>query len=181
MRVMFVSDIHGSYLYASKAIAAFKLEKADKLVILGDILYHGPRNDLPEGYEPKKVISLLNGYKKDIIAVRGNCDAEVDQMVLDFPIRSDFATMDLDNHLFFLTHGHLFDEDNLPGLNDDDIFVYGHIHKPVAKKKNGIYIINPSSISLPKEGTNSYGIYESDVFMIKDFNGNVIKEISFSK
>lgn len=123
MKLMFISDIHGSSLYAQKAIDTYKQEKADKLIILGDILYHGPRNDLPEEYAPKKVISLLNAYKKDIIAVRGNCDAEVDQMVLDFPIRSDFATVDVDGHHFFLTHGHLFDEDNLPGLNDGDIFV----------------------------------------------------------
>ncbi|MFR2987389.1 MAG: phosphodiesterase, partial [Faecalibacillus sp.] len=110
-----------------------------------------------------------------------NCDAEVDQMVLDFPIRSDFATVDVDGHHFFLTHGHLFDEDNLPGLNDGDIFVYGHIHKPVAKEINGIYIINPSSISLPKEGKNSYGIYEKDTFMIKDFDQTVVKKIDFRK
>ena len=96
MKLMFISDIHGSSLYAQKAIDTYKQEKADKLIILGDILYHGPRNDLPEEYAPKKVISLLNAYKKDIIAVRGNCDAEVDQMVLDFPIRSDFATVDVD-------------------------------------------------------------------------------------
>ena len=102
MKLMFISDIHGSSLYAQKAIDTYKQEKADKLIILGDILYHGPRNDLPEEYAPKKVISLLNAYKKDIIAVRGNCDAEVDQMVLDFPIRSDFATVDVDGHHFFL-------------------------------------------------------------------------------
>ena len=181
MKLMFISDIHGSSLYAQKAIDTYKQEKADKLIILGDILYHGPRNDLPEEYAPKKVISLLNAYKKDIIAVRGNCDAEVDQMVLDFPIRSDFATVDVDGHHFFLTHGHLFDEDNLPGLNDGDIFVYGHFHKPVAKEINGIYIINPSSISLPKEGKNSYGIYEKDTFMIKDFDQTVVKKIDFRK
>ena len=99
---------------------------------------------------------------------------------MDFPIRSDFATVDVDGHHFFLTHGHLFDEDNLPGLNDGDIFVYGHIHKPVAKEINGIYI-NPSSISLPKEGKNSYGIYEKDTFMIKDFDQTVVKKIDFRK
>ena len=179
MKIMFISDIHGSYIYAKKALEMYELEKADKLVILGDILYHGPRNDLPDGYAPKKVIKLLNDYKNKIIAVRGNCDAEVDQMVLEFPIRADYATIDVDNHHFFLTHGHLFDENNLPNLNSGDIFVYGHIHKQVAKDQNGIYIINPSSISLPKEGNNSYGIYESNEFLIKEFSGQVVKAIKF--
>lgn len=181
MKLMFISDIHGSYLYAKKAIETYQKEKADKLIILGDILYHGPRNDLPEGYGPKQVIPLLNEYKKEIIAVRGNCDAEVDQMVLDFPIRGDYATIDVDGHHFFLTHGHLFDEDNLPSLNEGDIFAYGHIHKPVAKIMNGIYIINPSSISLPKEGNNSYGIYENDVFVIKEFDQTIVKKIDLEK
>ena len=179
MKLMFISDIHGSSVYTKKALEIFELEKADKLVILGDILYHGPRNDLPEGYNPKEVIKLLNGYKSKIIAVRGNCDAEVDQMVLDFPMRADYAMIDVDNHHFFLTHGHLFDENNLPNLNEGDIFVYGHIHKQVAKNDNGIYIINPSSISLPKEGNNSYGIYNNNEFVIKEFNGKEVKSIIF--
>ena len=149
MKVMFISDIHGSYYWANKAIEKYHEEKADKLVILGDILYHGPRNDLPKNYNCKKVIALLNPLKKDIIAVRGNCDSEVDQMVLDFPMRSDYALMDVD----------------------------GHFHKPLAKKENGIYILNPSSISLPKEGTNSYGIYENDCFTIKTFDDEIVKQI----
>lgn len=177
MKIMFISDIHGSFKYIKKALDIFELEKAEKLVILGDILYHGPRNDLPDDYDPKKVISLLNGFKHKIIAVRGNCDAEVDQMVLEFPMRADYATIDIDNHHFFLTHGHLFDENNLPNLNKGDVFVYGHIHKQIAKEKDGIYIINPSSISLPKEGNNSYGIYEKDNFYIKELNGNIVNLI----
>ena len=177
MKLMFISDIHGSYKYAKKALEIYEEEKAEKLVILGDILYHGPRNDLPDGYDPKKVIKLLNSYKNKIIAVRGNCDAEVDQMVLEFPIRADYATIDIDNHHFFLTHGHLFDENNLPNLNRGDIFVYGHIHRQVAKNENGIYIINPSSISLPKEGNNSYGIYNDNEFLIKEFDGRIVKSI----
>ena len=144
MKVMFISDIHGSYYWANKAIEKYHEEKADKLIILGDILYHGPRNDLPKDYNCKKVIALLNPLKKDIIAVRGNCDSEVDQMVL---------------------------------LNENDILIYGHFHKPLAKKENGIYILNPSSISLPKEGTNSYGIYENDCFTIKTFDNEIVKQI----
>lgn len=177
MKLMFISDIHGSSYWAEKAIDKFNEEKADKLVILGDILYHGPRNDLPKEYNCKKVIALLNPLKNKIIAVRGNCDSEVDQMVLDFMMTSDFATIDVDGHHFFLTHGHLFNEEKLPLLNDKDIFVYGHIHKPVAKEENGIYILNPSSISLPKEGVNSYGIYENHEFVIKDFDNQVVKKI----
>ncbi len=177
MKIMFISDIHGSYKYLKKALDIFELEQAKKLVILGDILYHGPRNDLPDGYEPKKVIKLLNDVRNKIIAVRGNCDAEVDQMVLEFPIRADYAAIDIDNHHFFLTHGHLFDENNLPNLNKGDVFVYGHIHKQVVKEKEGIYIINPSSISLPKEGKNSYGIYENNIFYIKELNGDIVDSI----
>lgn len=177
MKLMFISDIHGSYYWAKRAIDKYYEEKADKLIILGDILYHGPRNDLPKEYNCKKVIGLLNPLKKDIIAVRGNCDSEVDQMVLDFMMTSDYATIDVDGHHFFLTHGHLFHEDKLPLLNESDIFVYGHIHKPVAKKMDGNYIINPSSISLPKEGINSYGIYEQHQFFIKDFEDHIVKSI----
>ena len=177
MKVMFISDIHGSYYWANKAIEKYHEEKADKLIILGDILYHGPRNDLPKDYNCKKVIALLNPLKKDIIAVRGNCDSEVDQMVLDFPMRSDYALMDVDQHHFFMTHGHLFNEDQLPLLNENDVLIYGHFHKPLAKKENGIYILNPSSISLTKEGTNSYGIYENDCFTIKTFDNEIVKQI----
>lgn len=177
MKLMFISDIHGSYKWAKEAINKYHEEKADKLIILGDILYHGPRNDLPEEYSPKEVIKLFNPLKKEIIAVRGNCDAEVDQMVLDFMIRSDYATIDVDNHHFFLTHGHIYNEEVIPLLNNNDILVYGHYHVPIAKKVNNIYILNPSSISLPKAGNNSYGIYENNVFSIKEFNGSVVESI----
>lgn len=177
MKVIFISDIHGSYTYLKKVIDVFEKEKADKLIILGDILYHGPRNPLPEGYDCKKVAELLNQYSNKIIAVRGNCDAEVDQMMLDFDIRQDYQTVDIDGHHFFLTHGHIYGPDKLPVLNTGDIFVYGHFHKPVAQRYEDIYMLNPSSIALPKEGTNSYGIYEKDVFTIKDFNNAQIKTI----
>ena len=133
MKVMFISDLHGSYYWANKAIEKYHEEKADKLIILGDILYHGPRNDLPKDYNCKKVIALLNPLKKDIIAVRGNCDSEVDQMVLDFPMRSDYALMDVDQHHFFMTHGHLFNEDKLPWLQLSDLKGIG---KGVARQYN---------------------------------------------
>lgn len=180
MKIMFISDIHGSYLYAKKAIEIFEREKMDTLVVLGDVLYHGPRNPLPEGYDCKKVAELLNSYQDKIIAVRGNCDAEVDQMVLDFNVRKDYEIFDVDGHHFFISHGHIYNEEKLPQLQDGDIFAYGHIHKPVAKKQNHIFIINPSSISLPKEGENSYGVYEKDTFTIYTFNKQIVKTINFA-
>lgn len=161
MKLMIVSDIHGSYDDFKRVMDIYEEEQVDKLILLGDLLYHGPRNPLPEGYQPKKVIQLLNQYKDKIIAVRGNCDAEVDQMVLEFPMRSDYIEMYIDQHRFFLTHGHLYDEIHLPMLQQGDVFMYGHFHKPVLKKENGIIFFNPSSISLPKAGEKSFGIYEN--------------------
>lgn len=181
MKILFISDIHGSSYYLDKVLELLPELKVDKIVILGDILYHGPRNPLPKGYDCQKVLKALNLLKDKIIAVRGNCDSEVDQMVLDFPIQKDYETLDVDNHHFFITHGHLFNEENLPPLlNQGDILIYGHFHKPIAKKVGGIYILNPSSISLPKEGTNSFGIYENHEFKIYDLNLNILKTIKLT-
>lgn len=166
MKCMIISDIHGSYDDLKRVLDIYEEEKMDKLIILGDILYHGPRNDLPESYAPKKVIPLLNAYKKDIIAVRGNCDAEVDQMVLEFPMRGDYHELFIDGHRIFITHGHLYNEDEMPLLNKGDILMYGHFHKPIAKEKDGVIIFNPSSISLPKVGVKSYGVYENNKLKI---------------
>ena len=177
MKLMIISDIHGSYNDLCHVINIFEEEKCDKLVMLGDILYHGPRNDLPEGYNPKACIALLNTYTDKILSVRGNCDAEVDQMVLNFPMRADYLEMYLDNHKFFFTHGHIYDEDHLPLLKQGDIFVYGHYHKPVAYEKEGIYRFNPNSISLPKEGVKSYGIYENNNLTIYSFEKDEIMGI----
>lgn len=177
MKLMIISDIHGSYNDLCRVIEIYNEEQCDKLVILGDILYHGPRNDLPEGYNPKACIQLLNEYKDKIMAVRGNCDAEVDQMVLNFPIRADYAQMYIDNHLFFFTHGHIYDEEHMPLLNEGNIFVYGHYHKPVAYQKDGIYRLNPNSISLPKENVKSYGIYNENRFTIYSLDKKEIKYI----
>lgn len=178
MKMMIISDIHGSYNDLKEVLDIFQEEHVDQLLILGDILYHGPRNDLPEGYNPKKVIPLLNQYKDKIIAVRGNCDAEVDQMVLEFPMRADYTQLYIDGHRFFVTHGHLWNEENLPLLNPGDIFMYGHFHKPVNLCHNGIYMFNPSSISLPKAGVKSFGMYENNelkIFSLKKELINVIK------
>ena len=177
MKYMFASDIHGSQYYCKKMLDAYKQEKADRLVLLGDLLYHGPRNDLPKDYAPKQVIAMLNEVKEELYVVRGNCDAEVDQMVLDFPMRADYTQLYIDGHRFFVTHGHLYNEDEMPLLNQGDIFMYGHFHKPVAKLIDGIVIFNPSSISLPKAGVKSYGVYENDELKIFSLEKELIESI----
>lgn len=178
MKLFFISDIHGSEYYLSQAIEEFEKEGADYLIILGDILYHGARNDLPKAYNPKGIIKILNNYKDKIIAVRGNCDSEVDQMVLDFPIMSDSSDILYEGRRLFLSHGHIYNEDNMPSLRQGSAFIYGHTHILRAEKKNGIYFLNPGSISLPKENNpHSYGLLEGDLFEIRDFQGNLIKKI----
>ena len=178
MKMLFASDIHGSAYYAEKVIEKFESGGAEKLILLGDILYHGPRNDLPEGHAPKEVFALLNGYADRIIAVRGNCDAEIDQMVLDFPITADYCSMMLDGREFFLTHGHIYSPENMPKLQRGSAFVFGHIHLPVAEMIDGIAVLNPGSAALPKEGNpNSYAVFEDGVFEIKTFDDEVIKSL----
>lgn len=178
MKLLFVSDIHGSLYYAKKAIEIFESEKADYLIHLGDQLYHGPRNPLPKDYDPKKVSKLLNKYKNKIIAVRGNCDSEVDQMVIDYPIMSDYTTILYNNKRIFATHGHIYDKWNLPELSKGDVFIYGHTHIPIAIEQEGIYILNPGSIALPKEDNpNSYGFLEDDMFEIRDLDGKTFQKI----
>lgn len=181
MKIFFMSDIHGSLYYTKKALESFKKENADYIAILGDELYHGARNPLPEEYNTKEVTKLLNEYSDRIIAIRGNCDSEIDELVLDFPMMSTYSVILYGDRRLFLTHGHIYNEDNLPKLRKGDAFIYGHTHVPKAEKKDGIYIINPGSITFPKENNpNSYGILEENIFKIKDLNGSVIKEIELS-
>lgn len=178
MKLVFISDIHGSIYYLRKAIDRFNLEKGDYLIILGDILYHGARNDLPKEYNPKEVIKELNKYKDKIIAVRGNCDSEVDEMVLEFPIMATYSNILLENKRLFLTHGHIYNEKKLIELKEKSAFIYGHTHIPRAEFKNGIYFLNPGSITLPKENNpNTYGILENNKFIIKTLEGKLFKEI----
>ncbi|MDE6952390.1 MAG: phosphodiesterase [Erysipelotrichales bacterium] len=177
MKWMIISDIHGSYDDLKRVMDIYEEEEMDKLLILGDILYHGPRNDLPKGYAPKKVIPLLNRYKDQIIAVRGNCDAEVDQMVLEFPMRADYHELYVDGHRIFMTHGHLYNEDQMPLLLKGDILMYGHFHKPMIYEKDGVIIFNPSSISLPKEGEKSYGVYENNELKVFSLEKTLIKSL----
>lgn len=179
MKIFVMSDIHGSFFYLKKALEAFEKEGAEYILILGDILYHGPRNPLPEEYNPKEVAILLNQYRDKIIAVRGNCDSEVDQMVLEFPIMSDYSTIFWEGKRIFATHGHVFNRDNMPSLGEGDIFISGHTHIPVKEEKLGVYILNPGSISLPKENTpHSYGVFEKGTFKVKELDGGIYKEIN---
>lgn len=179
MKILVVSDIHGSLFYTKKAIEKFNEEKADQILLLGDVLYHGPRNPLTEDYNPAEVADLLNEYKHKIIAVRGNCDSEVDQMVLNFPMMGDYHILMMDGYKIFATHGHLFNRNQMPELNKGDGFIHGHFHLPMAEDLNGVNYMNPGSISLPKENNpNSYGIIEDNVFTIKDLNNNIIKKMT---
>ena len=179
MKLMIASDIHGSAFYCEQMIEAYKREGADKLLLLGDILYHGPRNDLPEGYAPKEVIAMLNPMKKELLCVRGNCDTEVDQMVLEFPVLADYGILIEGGHTFYMSHGHIYNEQNLPPLMDGDIFLYGHTHVLRAEKKGAHTFLNPGSVSLPKEGNiPTYAILEDGVFTIKGFDGTVVKQLT---
>lgn len=177
MKLFFLSDIHGSYKYAKQGVDAFLKEGADYLIVLGDILYHGPRNPLPEEYNPKEVINLLNDIKEKIISVRGNCDSEVDSMVLDFPMMADYSFILHNNRRIFITHGHLYNEDNLPSLSPKDILIHGHTHIPMTKQVENIFVFNPGSVALPKENhPNTYGIIEEDKFFIKTLDGKIYME-----
>ena len=172
MKWLIASDIHGSMHFCEQLIEAFKREKADRLLILGDILYHGPRNDLPKGYEPKKVISALNEMKTSIICVRGNCDTEVDQMVLDFPILADYGVFVWGERTVYATHGHKYGPDNCGFLKKGDCLLYGHTHIPECREKDGILIMNPGSVSIPKNNSrHSYMIYENGVAVWKSLDG----------
>lgn len=177
MKLMFASDIHGSALWCEKMLAAYEREQPRKLCLLGDILYHGPRNDLPEGHAPKEVIKLLNPLKNELLCVRGNCDTEVDQMVLEFPVLQESATIFIDGHEFFLSHGHRFNPQALPPLCEGAALINGHAHIPKAELVGGIRCLNCGSVALPKENTpHSYMIYENGVFVWKALNNTENEE-----
>ena len=164
MKIIFFSDIHGVPSTVEKLLAHADRLQADQLVLLGDILYHGPRNGVPGFYDPPKVAELLNARREQILAVRGNCDAEVDQMLLKFPIMSDYAELAVDGHRFFLTHGHLWNAENLPAIPAGTTLVHGHTHIPEDRMLEcGIRIFNPGSISLPKQQTpQSFGFFDGE-------------------
>lgn len=171
MKWLIASDIHGSAYWCERMLELFKREKADVLVLLGDILYHGPRNELPRDYNPKKVIALLNDFANGtpceephrILCVRGNCDAEVDQMVLGFPIMADYGVIELGGRFVYLTHGHVYGEDNPPKLRKGDILIQGHTHIQRCVEKDGIMFLNPGSVSIPKgDGYNGCIVFDDE-------------------
>ena len=183
MKIMFASDIHGSAYYCRKMLDIYSESGAGRLVILGDLLYHGPRNDLPREYAPKEVIAMLNPLKNQIYAIRGNCDTEVDQMVLEFPILADYGLLGLEGEGFYATHGHVYNQDRLPPLQDGDILIHGHTHilKAETIEAEGgrhITVLNPGSVSIPKGGNpNTYAVLENGVFSIRTLEGEVVKEL----
>ena len=164
MKLMIASDIHGSAYWCRKLMEQIELEKPDKVVLLGDLLYHGPRNDLPRDYAPKQVIPMLSSIPEKIIAVRGNCEAEVDQMVLPFPCMADYAQLLVDGKTFYLTHGHHASPDNLPPLEEGSIFLSGHTHVKLDEICSGVRCLNPGSVSIPKDGSHSCIVYANGEF-----------------
>lgn len=168
MKWMIVSDIHGSAFWCREMIRAFEMEKADRLLLLGDLLYHGPRNDLPQGYDPKAVAAMLNAVKNRIICVRGNCEAEVDQMMLEFPILAEYAILSEEKQMIFLSHGHHVHAEAMPPLMPGDILLYGHTHIPTCISVGKNYVLNPGSVSIPKEASpHSYMTLSSGLFVWK--------------
>ena len=167
MKLLIASDIHGSAYWCGKLMEVMEEYQPDHLILLGDLLYHGPRNDLPRDYAPKQVIPMLSKHADKIIAVRGNCEAEVDQMVLPFPCMADFSQLLTDGKVLYLTHGHHHNPDNLPPLKSGSIFLSGHTHVKLDEMQNGIRCLNPGSVSIPKDGSHSCLLYENGTFSFK--------------
>ena len=177
MKLIIASDLHGSAYWCGKLMDLIRQEQPDKLVLLGDLLYHGPRNDLPRDYAPKKVIPMLSELKDRIIAVRGNCEAEVDEMVLSFPVLAEYAFFYNGGRMFFLTHGHKMNPDNLPKIKKGDVLFNGHTHvSKIEIIENGIIYANPGSVSIPKENTpRGYMIVDDKSITHKALSGEVIE------
>ena len=175
MKYLIASDIHGSAYYCERMLEAYRREGAERLILLGDILYHGPRNDLPRDYAPKRVIELLSALRDEIFCVRGNCDTEVDQMVLPFPILADYALLEVGGHTVFVTHGHKHNLASLPPLKEGDVLLHGHTHVPACESREGITYLNPGSVSIPKDGSaHGYMLLEDGVFTAKTLEGDTV-------
>lgn len=167
MKLMIALDIHGSAFWCGKLMEVFALEQPEKLLLLGDILYHGPRNDLPRDYNPKAVIAMLTPIADRILCVRGNCEAEVDQMVLPFACMAEYSLLVADGRTFYLTHGHHANPDLLPPLPDDSVFLFGHTHVKMDAVRSGVRCLNPGSVSIPKDGSNSCIVYQNGDFTFR--------------
>ena len=180
MKILIASDIHGSTYFCNLLLKAINEEKPDKVLLLGDILYHGPRNDLPKDYAPKKVIAMLNPIKDMLFCVRGNCDAEVDQMVLDFPIMADYKTEVVADKTIYLSHGHILNKEKLPQMQKGDILINGHTHVPECTPVGDVVCLNCGSVSIPKENSpHSYMVFHNNKFLWKNLeNGEVYKEFN---
>lgn len=179
MKWMIASDIHGSAACCEKLLAAFGREQADRLLLLGDLLYHGPRNDLPLGYAPKEVIAQLSGVKDKVFCVRGNCEAEVDQLVLPFPVLADYCLLEQKGRVIFATHGHHYNLENPPLLQPGDVLLHGHTHIPAKDNSLGFWYLNPGSVSIPKENSpHSYMTLEDGQFLWKDLDGAVYDSLA---
>lgn len=175
MKYIIVSDIHGAGFYADKIKKLVEEEKPNNLILLGDLYYHGPRNQLPEGYNPMHVCEVFNSLKDIILCVKGNCDAEVDEMISEFPMQEELELV-IENQVVMFTHGHKYNINNLPKKNID-VLVYGHFHTGFIKKQDGILFLNPGSISIPKENTkHSYILWKDNEIYLKDINGDVIEK-----
>lgn len=183
MKILIASDIHGSEVYCRQLLERYKEEKCDRMLFLGDILYHGPRNGLTDFYDPKKVIDMLNEYKDSITSVRGNCDAEVDQVVLQFPIMADYTILYHGKHMIYATHGHIYGEQNPPPtLRRGDVLLCGHTHVPVCNEYDDFTYINPGSVTLPKGGSErSYIVFEDGKFTFKTLEGKTYKEFELAE
>ena len=182
MKYMIASDLHGSAKYTKLLFERFEEEQPKKLILLGDLLYHGARNALPDEYSTIDVTALLNAHRQDIFAVRGNCDAEIDQMVLEFPIMADYNMMYVDGRQWILTHGHLFNEREMIPHDPGAVLLHGHTHVKAMEAYPELYYLNPGSVSIPKDGTlHSYLTYEAGVFRMKDVtNGSTVREFTLT-
>ena len=179
MKWLIASDIHGSAQWCRRLLEAWDKEQAGRLLLLGDVLYHGPRNDLPDQYAPKEVIAMLNARRERILCVRGNCEAEVDQMVLEFPVLADYAVLWEGSRLIYCTHGHVYNTGKLPPLQAGDVLLHGHTHIPAWEDHGAFHYLNPGSVAIPKEGSwHGYMTLENGRFLWKDFGGAIRHELT---
>ena len=177
-KMLIASDLHGSADAAAALCARIDELQPDKILLLGDLLYHGPRNDLPKGYAPKKVIPLLNALKERIVAVRGNCEAEVDQMVLEFSCMDDYALVQIDGLIFALSHGHVYNPSKLPPVPHIDVFASGHTHVKVLERRNdGLVVLNPGSTTIPKDDSASYATYQDGTITLHSLDGACLESL----